>query len=197
MTLSLTISGACVIAYFSEAFAASDLPDLPTCLGVNREQMRVDGSQKERVAENRESAADAAAASSCLGRWLIGEGPEHPSGDAVERHDFVAPLNRRPLHGVKNSIDGQGSRLEFFQRLGLPDPLQLEVFDIRGRDLRQRTVALVEEGSRVGEPVVWLALGSKDAFKRHLLRLERRGCEKDDPERTPDHGVTLPFNETR
>src|SRR5262249_17993345 len=54
----------------------------------------------------------------------------------------------------------------------LKHPFQLEVLDVRGRDLRQRAVAMSSQIARIREPVLWLALPVKDAIEGHLLRLD-------------------------
>ena len=158
------------------------VPDHPARLRVDRKQVSIDGAHEERIAEDRKSATDAAAARPRLRRRGVLERPEHAASHSVERHDLVPSLDRRALQRVQNPIDGQCRRLEFLERPGLPDPLQLQILHVRWRDLRERAVALVEQRSRVRQPVVRLAIGAEDSLERDLLRPERSG-HRDDGER--------------
>ena len=190
-------------------------------LGVDGEQVRVDGAHEERVAEDGQSAAHAAAARAGLRRGLVLERPEGAAGDGVERDDLIRALHGRALQRVEHAVHRQRGRLELLQRPGLPDPLQLQVLHVGRRDLRELAVALVEDRSRVAQPVLRLLVGAKQAVERHLL--SEQGATQDNhkghKERTRKpksfvrvfglcgsasravaivgHGFTLPFNDTR
>ena len=142
-------------------------------LGVDGEQVRIDGAHEERIAEDRQSAAHAAAAGAGFRGRLVLERPERAAGHRIERHHLIASLHGRALQRVEHAIHGQCGRLELLQRPGLPDPLQLQVLHVRRRDLRQLAVALVEDRSRVAQPVLRFLVGAQQAVERHLLSEER------------------------
>ena len=140
MTLSFTMTGACVIAYFSVDLVADFLDGVIPLdfagLRVDRDQVRVDRAHVKRVAEDRQAAADAAAAGPRLEHRLVLERPERPAGYRVERDDLIHALYGRPLQRVEHAVHGERRRLELLERLRLPHPLQLEVLHVGRRDLR-------------------------------------------------------------
>ena len=100
MILSLTTTGAWVMAYFSvtlsPSFAAATSQTILPVFASIATQVRVDRAHVERVAEDRQAAAHAAAARARLERRLVFERPERPAGDGVERDDLVDALDGRP-----------------------------------------------------------------------------------------------------
>src|SRR5438105_207691 len=90
-------------------------------------------------------------------------GPVNTSGDGIQSDDIV-----RCLYGVQDSVNYQRCGLEFLDRTGLPDPLLLEVFDVRRRDLIERRIALIHDGSRVSEPVLRFGGGVEDSVESDL-----------------------------
>src|SRR4029434_7898782 len=107
-----------------------DVPEDPAGLGVDREQVRVDGPEVQRVAENRESAAHAPAARTGVHGGTILRRPIRTAGDAVERNDLIDAPDGWSLHGVQHAVDGQRRGFEFLERPGLPNPLQLGILDV-------------------------------------------------------------------
>ena len=51
--------------------------------------------------------------------------PEGAARPGVERHDVIGWLRE-----VHNAVDDQRGGLEFLQRLGLEDPLELKILDV-------------------------------------------------------------------
>ena len=98
--------------------------------------------------------------------------PEGAARLGVERHDVVGRLRE-----VHNAVDDQRRRLEFLQRLGLEDPLQLKILDVCGVDLFEGAVALAGVAAGVGQPVLWLVGGMEQALGRDL-RAERVGNQR-------------------
>jgi hypothetical protein len=175
-----------------------DVPEDPAGLGVDREQVRVDGPEVQRVAENRESAAHAPAARTGVHAGTILRRPIRTAGDAVERDDLIDAPDGWSLHGVQHAVDGQRRGFEFLERPGLPDPLQLEILDVRRCDLRQLTVSLVLDRAGVGEPVLRLFVGAHDAVEGDILRQQRDAEHGNrDERREMLHGLACPFNDMR
>ena len=134
-------------------------------LGVHRDDMRVDGSHEQRVAQNREAAIHASAAQARLRRRTIRVDPKNAAGGGVQRHDIVGRLHR-----VHHAIHHQRRSFEFFERARLKNPFLLQVLDVAGRDLVERAVALAEIASRVIEPVLRSVGGVQQAVERNLGR---------------------------
>ena len=133
-----------------------DVPDDLARLRVDRDQMRVDRAHVERVAQNRQPAAHAAAARPRRDLRLVLERPERPAGHGVERDDLIDALHGRSLQRVEHAVHDERRRLEFLERLRLPHPLQVEVLHVGRRDLRERAEALIEQRPRVAGPVLRL-----------------------------------------
>ena len=221
MILSLRTSGACVIENLSTAlrrFVFQRILPVLASIASRCASMVPMKSVSPRMANPRLTRPQHGPAS---GRGLVLERPERPAGDGVERDDLIGALHRRALQRVEHAVHRQRGRLELLQRPGLPDPLQLEVLHVGRRDLRQLAVPLVEDRSRVAQPVLWFLVGAKQAIERDLLRrTSSRNHEvapteaqsaKATKRRRPiapsscsrarsswfSHGVTLTFNDTR
>ncbi len=161
--------------------------------GIDGDQVRVDGCEKQRVAENRQAARDASAAEPRIARWGIGKDPEYLPGRRIQREHVVA------LRRVHDSIDHEWRGLVIIEPTRLKDPFQFEVLRICGRDLRQGAVALTQVRSRIREPVL-----------RFLLRVQNAICETCASSRWPArqhrgrndqrpsvHCATTPLSEAR
>src|SRR5207237_8545112 len=80
------------------------IPENAAGLRVDGDQMRVDRAHVERVAENRETAADAAAAWARFEQRLVLDMPERPARDRIERDHFVDALRGRALQHVAAAV---------------------------------------------------------------------------------------------
>ena len=147
-------------------------------LGIQRQQVSVDGSHEQRVTENRQAAVHTSAAGARLRMRIVGVTPKNAPGGGVERENVVGRL-----HGVKDAVDHQRRGFKFLQGLSLKHPLQFEPVYILRSDLGEQAVALAELGSRIREPVLRLATGVQDSVEGDgagvLLRRERARRNED------------------
>ena len=177
-------------------FRQRDVPDRLADLRVDRDEMPVDRTHEQRIAEDRQTAIDAPTAHSRERRQARRVHPEHAPRRGVERDDVV-----RRKHGVHDAVDDEGGRLEFLCRLGgtacLEDPLQLEVPDVPWGDLGEQTVAVAGKIPRVGQPVLRLAIRAQDAIEGHLLRARHAPCDERDRDGGANSHGRSPFSETR
>ena len=158
------------------------VPDRLAGLGIDRDQMAVDRSHEQRVAEDREPAVDAAAADARQRRDPRRVDPEHASGGGIERHDVV-----RRQHRVHDAVDDERRRFEFLVGLGRParleHPLQLQVLHVRRRDLRERAVAVAGQVPGVRQPVLRFLIGAENAVEGDLRACSDAGARDDERQR--------------
>lgn len=80
-------------------FADLGLPQQGPGFRLKRNDVRVQRSHEQRVAQDGETAVYFPAAVACLRQVSIHAGPDRPAGDSVERHDVV-----RRLNGIENAV---------------------------------------------------------------------------------------------
>ena len=156
------------VAGFGPRAGDGDIPERPSALRIDREEMAVDGAHEQTLAQDRDTAVHASAAGPRLLRGFVAVGPEDAARGAVDRDDVVGRLD-----GVEHAVHGERRRFEFLERLGLEHPLQFQVLHVGRRDLRERRVTPAEHVARVAEPVVGLRGGAHDAVEGDL-RTQRR-----------------------
>jgi hypothetical protein len=106
------------------------LPQQVAALGVQRNDVRVQRSHKQRLTQDGETAIHLSAAVARLRQVSIQVGPNRPSRLRVQCHDVV-----RRLDGIKNAVHHDRCRLELFDRTRLPQPSHLQTLDVLRRDL--------------------------------------------------------------
>src|SRR5205085_2732506 len=97
------------------------IPDRPACLGVKRDEMRIESCEKQGVTKDRQPAIYGSTAGPRVGRRIVTVNPEHASCFCIECKCIT-----RSLSNVHDSIDHERRRFKLFQRLRLKDPLLLE-----------------------------------------------------------------------
>ena len=139
------------------------IPKRTAGLGIERNEVRVERRQEQRVTEHREAVVHGPAAGLHILRRKVSVDPEHPSRPGVERHGVT-----RGLRDVHDSIGHQWRGLELFQRLRLKDPLLLEGLDVCRIDLTQQAVALAGIAAGIAQPVLRLLRRTEQALVRNL-----------------------------
>ena len=166
-----------------------DVPDGLAGFCIDREQMAVDGAHEERVAEDCKTAINAPAADACFGRRRIFVNPEDAARDGVDSHHVVWRLDR-----VKDAIHHERRGFEFLQRMGLEDPLQLQIFHIGRGNLIERAITLAHQGTRISKPVLRFLIGLENAVESNLTPDVGNHQEQEQP--LSFHGICAPFSST-
>ena len=125
--------------------------------------MGVDRAHEQRISGDGDATVHAAAAGARHGRRRVRIGPEDAAGHGIERDDVIGRL-----YGVHDAIDDEWRGFELFERTGLVDPFQLEVFYVLWGHLIQRAVALAHHVTGIGEPVLRLFAGIHQPIEGHL-----------------------------
>ena len=149
------------------------IPQRLPVLGIDGDQMRVDGAHEQRVAQDRQPAIDAAAAGARRLRHRKLVGPEDPSGGGIESDHVVGSLDR-----VHDPVHHQRRGFELLERSRLIDPLQFQVLHVLRSDLRERAMTLAHSGTGVGQPVLRLLVGAQDAIEGNLGEQRTRDGKK-------------------
>ncbi len=144
------------------------VPERAAGRGIERDQVPVERAGVDDVAKDRDAAVVGAAAHARVGRHGVAVLPEHAAGLRVHRQHVV-----RPLGDIHDPVHDERRGLPRAEHLIGQNPLELEILDVAGLDLRQQTVALTGIAARIGEPVLRLVRGAQQAI-RGDLRIERR-----------------------
>ena len=147
--------------------------DHGSALRVERNQLPVDRSDVEGVAQDRETPVHAAAAhvDRAIKDMLVL--PELASRHSVQGDNIV-----RHLHGVDHAVHNQRRHFELLERPRLEHPFQLQVADVVPVDLVEGRVMLAPVAAVVGEPVARLASCVQNPLEGHL-RTERDAQQSD------------------
>ena len=140
-----------------------DVPTHTAGPGVERHQVRIDGTEKDLVIEQRHPTVYLSTAGHNALRERPSVAPNGSSGPKVERRRV-----RRRFGDVHDPIHHQRRHLELLQRAGLIDPRRLKLTDVVTVDLVQRGVALRPVRARIRQPMLRLRRGIQDSFVRHL-----------------------------
>ncbi len=118
-------------------------------LRVERDDVRIERSEKNFVAQNRQSAIHMPAARTNIRRELPLIHPDWPPGARIERKGAVVLRG-----GIKNSVDHQRRSLQLSGRCGLVDPLRHQAIRIREIDLIESAEPFSGIVARVSHPVL-------------------------------------------
>jgi hypothetical protein len=127
ITLSFTIVGAMGDGVALAGLRHLCLPQELAGLRVERHEMRVERAHVDHVAEHGDAAIHAPTAVARVRQVLVRERPVRAARHRIERHHVV-----RRLHRIEDAVHDNRRRLVLLERLGLPDPLELEVLDVGG-----------------------------------------------------------------
>ena len=145
---------------------------------IERDELRIQGREEQRAAEDRQPAIDLAATRVDAAGQLVLVGPQRPSRFRIER-DHVA---RRAGH-VHDAIHHNRRRLDLLT-MHLVDPLRPQPVDVVDCDLIQAAVVMASIIAAVGQPVARFLGGVQEPFIRHWQTGGRGGLrERDSAER--------------
>jgi hypothetical protein len=123
------------------------VPQQRACLAADRHNMRVERGLEESIAEHAEAPIHQTAADDEAARKIAPVAPDLPAGPRIDRPPGV----ERP-GDVNDAVEDERRSLEFAERVGLERPLRGQAMHVLGRDLRERTVAVIAVVARVGQP---------------------------------------------
>ena len=87
-----------------------NVPEKPAGSSINSEQMRIQSSHVQRVAEDGQASIHAATAGPGVCGGGVWHGPEHPTGGGVKSNHIV-----RCLHRIQDAVHNKRCRFEFLQ----------------------------------------------------------------------------------
>ena len=142
-------------------------------LCVERDEMRVDRRDVDRVAENCDAAIRREKADrEQVGRQRRGPSPDRLAGAHVEGRD-----RGRRLGDVHDAVDNDRRRLKNALTLQLVDPLNFQVLHILRVDLLQPRETLRGVVAAVGEPILRMARRHAESRRRsHPAPRTARSC---------------------
>src|SRR4051812_46287378 len=118
--------------------------------------MRIERGQVQRVSKNCKAVIHGAAAGPRIRRHHVSVNPEDASGFCIQSHNIAWRLGE-----IHDSVHDQRRGFEFLQRVGLENPLLLEILHVDGSDLFQQAVTLACVTTRIRQPVFRMIGGVK------------------------------------